>query len=154
VAAINAPHSFSFVIISFSFWSRVDVGRDQAGYPSCFDCTLNICILYNTSCTIPSLRKCCHRVLFLLVGWRPRRTIVFCSWGAEEYGLVGSTEWVEVTSNCVSVSEHTEYILRPTLQFMFRWHIYFIVLLHCTALLAVACSSVNYKSIGISSSSC
>lgn len=29
-------------------------------------------------------------------GWRPRRTIVFCSWGAEEYGLVGSTEWVEV----------------------------------------------------------
>uniref|UniRef100_A0A0B7B9R7 Peptidase M28 domain-containing protein n=1 Tax=Arion vulgaris TaxID=1028688 RepID=A0A0B7B9R7_9EUPU len=27
--------------------------------------------------------------------WRPRRTIVFCSWGAEEYGLVGSTEWVE-----------------------------------------------------------
>ncbi|XP_076040569.1 N-acetylated-alpha-linked acidic dipeptidase 2-like [Oratosquilla oratoria] len=28
-------------------------------------------------------------------GWRPRRTIVFCSWGAEEYGLIGSTEWVE-----------------------------------------------------------
>nr|CAB3246729.1 putative N-acetylated-alpha-linked acidic dipeptidase [Phallusia mammillata] len=27
--------------------------------------------------------------------WRPRRTIVFCSWGAEEYGLIGSTEWVE-----------------------------------------------------------
>nr|XP_053650513.1 N-acetylated-alpha-linked acidic dipeptidase 2-like isoform X1 [Cherax quadricarinatus]XP_053650514.1 N-acetylated-alpha-linked acidic dipeptidase 2-like isoform X1 [Cherax quadricarinatus] len=29
------------------------------------------------------------------VGWRPRRTLVFCSWGAEEYGLIGSTEWVE-----------------------------------------------------------
>ncbi|XP_030465184.2 probable glutamate carboxypeptidase LAMP1 [Syzygium oleosum] len=28
-------------------------------------------------------------------GWRPRRTIVFCNWDAEEYGLVGSTEWVE-----------------------------------------------------------
>lgn len=27
--------------------------------------------------------------------WRPRRTIIFCSWGAEEYGLIGSTEWVE-----------------------------------------------------------
>jgi hypothetical protein len=27
--------------------------------------------------------------------WCPRRTIVFCSWGAEEYGLIGSTEWVE-----------------------------------------------------------
>ena len=28
-------------------------------------------------------------------GWRPRRTIIFCSWGSEEYGLLGSTEWVE-----------------------------------------------------------
>ncbi|XP_035675043.1 putative N-acetylated-alpha-linked acidic dipeptidase [Branchiostoma floridae] len=28
-------------------------------------------------------------------GWRPRRTVVFCSWGAEEYGLVGSSEWTE-----------------------------------------------------------
>jgi len=28
-------------------------------------------------------------------GWRPKRTIVFCSWDAEEQGLVGSTEWVE-----------------------------------------------------------
>ena len=28
-------------------------------------------------------------------GWKPRRTIVFASWDGEEYGLVGSTEWVE-----------------------------------------------------------
>ena len=28
-------------------------------------------------------------------GWRPRRTIVLASWDAEEYGLVGSTEWAE-----------------------------------------------------------
>ena len=28
-------------------------------------------------------------------GWRPRRTILFASWDAEEEGLVGSTEWVE-----------------------------------------------------------
>ncbi|KAH9494447.1 Glutamate carboxypeptidase 2, partial [Bulinus truncatus] len=27
--------------------------------------------------------------------WKPRRSIVFCSWGAEEFGLIGSTEWVE-----------------------------------------------------------
>ena len=28
-------------------------------------------------------------------GWRPRRTIMFCSWGAEEFNLMGSTEWLE-----------------------------------------------------------
>lgn len=28
-------------------------------------------------------------------GFRPKRSIVFCSWDAEEYGLVGSTEWCE-----------------------------------------------------------
>jgi N-acetylated-alpha-linked acidic dipeptidase len=28
-------------------------------------------------------------------GWRPRRTLVFASWDAEEEGLIGSTEWVE-----------------------------------------------------------
>jgi N-acetylated-alpha-linked acidic dipeptidase len=28
-------------------------------------------------------------------GWKPRRTIVICQWGAEEPGLIGSTEWVE-----------------------------------------------------------
>jgi N-acetylated-alpha-linked acidic dipeptidase len=28
-------------------------------------------------------------------GWRPKRTIVFCSWDGEEEGLMGSTEWVE-----------------------------------------------------------
>lgn len=28
-------------------------------------------------------------------GWKPRRTVFLCSWDAEEYGLIGSTEWVE-----------------------------------------------------------
>ena len=31
----------------------------------------------------------------LKTGWRPRRTLVFGSWDAEEEGLIGSTEWVE-----------------------------------------------------------
>lgn len=30
-------------------------------------------------------------------GWKPRRSIVFCSWGAEEFNLIGSTEFVEET---------------------------------------------------------
>jgi len=36
-------------------------------------------------------------------GWRPRRTLMFCAWGAEEAGLIGSREWVEVSllSNCI-----------------------------------------------------
>lgn len=28
-------------------------------------------------------------------GWKPHRTIIFASWDGEEYGLIGSTEWVE-----------------------------------------------------------
>lgn len=28
-------------------------------------------------------------------GWKPLRTIIIASWDAEEFGLVGSTEWVE-----------------------------------------------------------
>lgn len=32
-------------------------------------------------------------------GWRPRRTIVFCSWDGEEFGLIGSSEWAEVGDN-------------------------------------------------------
>jgi N-acetylated-alpha-linked acidic dipeptidase len=29
-------------------------------------------------------------------GWKPKRTMVICSWDAEEEGLVGSTEWAEM----------------------------------------------------------
>jgi N-acetylated-alpha-linked acidic dipeptidase len=43
-----------------------------------------------------SMLEAVHGVGALLKdGWRPRRTIVFCSWDAEEEGLIGSTEWVE-----------------------------------------------------------
>ncbi len=28
-------------------------------------------------------------------GWRPKRTLVYCSWDGEEPGLIGSTEWAE-----------------------------------------------------------
>jgi N-acetylated-alpha-linked acidic dipeptidase len=28
-------------------------------------------------------------------GWKPKRTLVYCAWDAEEPGLMGSTEWVE-----------------------------------------------------------
>ncbi|XP_070565284.1 putative N-acetylated-alpha-linked acidic dipeptidase [Ptychodera flava] len=35
-------------------------------------------------------------------GWRPRRSIIFCSWGAEEFGLIGSNEWVEEFSKSLA----------------------------------------------------
>ncbi|KAH9509172.1 N-acetylated-alpha-linked acidic dipeptidase 2 [Bulinus truncatus] len=38
---------------------------------------------------------CKEEFLDFLGQWKPRRSIIFCSWGAEEYGLIGSTEWVE-----------------------------------------------------------
>ncbi|MDT8435660.1 MAG: M20/M25/M40 family metallo-hydrolase [Gemmatimonadota bacterium] len=31
-------------------------------------------------------------------GWRPRRTVVFATWDAEEWGIIGSTEWVEANA--------------------------------------------------------
>lgn len=33
--------------------------------------------------------------VLLKMGWRPKRTIAFASWDAEEEGLIGSTEWTE-----------------------------------------------------------
>ena len=31
-------------------------------------------------------------------GFRPRRSLVFASWSAGEYGSVGATEWLEVST--------------------------------------------------------
>ncbi|XP_057718332.1 probable glutamate carboxypeptidase AMP1 [Arachis stenosperma] len=35
-------------------------------------------------------------------GWTPRRSIILCSWDAEEFGMIGSTEWVE--QNLINLS--------------------------------------------------
>jgi N-acetylated-alpha-linked acidic dipeptidase len=45
------------------------------------------------SSTLNSIAEAFGRLIEM--GWRPHRTIVLASWDAEEYGLVGSTEWVE-----------------------------------------------------------
>ena len=37
-------------------------------------------------------------------GWRPRRTIVLCSWDGEEYGLLGSTAWGETRAAHLSAA--------------------------------------------------
>jgi N-acetylated-alpha-linked acidic dipeptidase len=38
----------------------------------------------------------------LKAGWKPKRTIIMGSWDAEEYGLVGSTEWAEANAAMLS----------------------------------------------------
>jgi N-acetylated-alpha-linked acidic dipeptidase len=43
-----------------------------------------------------ALLEAVHGIGVLLgQGWKPRRTMFFCSWDAEEEGLIGSTEWAE-----------------------------------------------------------
>tara|TARA_B100001173_G_scaffold247068_1_gene217468 strand:- start:1130 stop:3406 length:2277 start_codon:yes stop_codon:yes gene_type:complete len=34
-------------------------------------------------------------------GWRPKRTLIYAGWDAEEPGLLGSTEWVEYYRNAI-----------------------------------------------------
>jgi len=44
-----------------------------------------------------------------LIGFRPRRSLMFCSWGAEEYGLIGSVEYIQVLSLYCFLSLHQYY---------------------------------------------
>lgn len=37
--------------------------------------------------------------LFYAAGFKPRRSIVFASWSAGDFGIVGATEWLEVRTN-------------------------------------------------------
>lgn len=42
-------------------------------------------------------------------GWKPARTIILASWDGEEYGLLGSTEWVE---------DHAHYLKKNALAYI------------------------------------
>ena len=42
-------------------------------------------------------------------GFRPRRTMVFATWDAEEWGLVGSTEWVQLMRDSLKASAVAYY---------------------------------------------
>ena len=46
----------------------------------------------------------------LAKGWRPRRTIVLCSWSGEEYGLLGSTAWSEVNADSALLRRAVAYL--------------------------------------------
>ena len=49
----------------------------------------------NVSGTVSILEAARSLGEMVKAGWRPKRTIVFATWDAEEWGLVGSTEYVE-----------------------------------------------------------
>lgn len=53
------------------------------------DATTGMAVLKETSRVLGKLMK---------GGWRPRRTIKLCSFGGEEFGLIGSVEWMEENS--------------------------------------------------------
>jgi len=55
-------------------------------------------------------------------GWKPLRTVVFASWDAEEYGLVGSTEWGEDFPSWIS--DHVVAYLNVDVSVAgSKWHI-------------------------------
>ena len=60
--------------------------RDSWTYGS-MDPTFGTAVLLEVSRMLNDLRRTKQ--------WVPRRSILFQSWSAEEYGLIGSTEWVE-----------------------------------------------------------
>src|SRR3954469_22941684 len=49
----------------------------------------------NVSGTVSILEAARSIAEEMKTGWRPKRTIVFATWDAEEWGLLGSTEYVE-----------------------------------------------------------
>jgi N-acetylated-alpha-linked acidic dipeptidase len=49
----------------------------------------------NISGTVSVLEAAQAVMAQLRAGWRPKRTLLFATWDAEEWGLVGSSEWVE-----------------------------------------------------------
>jgi len=62
-----------------------------------------------TSGTAPLLAVARGLGQLMRQGWRPRRTIMLASWDAEEYGLIGSTEWAE---------EHAEELARHAVAYL------------------------------------
>lgn len=47
------------------------------------------------SAMAPEMEEARALAELLKQGWRPKRTVIYCSWDGEEEGLLGSTEWAE-----------------------------------------------------------
>jgi len=79
------------VVAMVQGWRRPDevivVGchHDAWGYGAADPCAGTICLLEAAHCVAELIKQ----------GIRPERSIIFAAWGAEEFGIIGSTEWVE-----------------------------------------------------------
>ena len=56
-------------------------------------------------------------------GWIPLRTILIASWDAEEYGLIGSTEWGEDFADWIQKHVVAYLNLGPYSHCLFEWAI-------------------------------
>lgn len=52
--------------------------------------------------TVLMLRAAQHLGEKARAGWKPRHTIMICLWDAEEFGMIGSTEWGEANAEWLS----------------------------------------------------
>jgi len=59
--------------------------HDAWGYGAADPCAGTICLLEAANSVAELIKQ----------GIRPERSIIFAAWGAEEFGMIGSTEWVE-----------------------------------------------------------
>jgi len=50
--------------------------------------------------------------------WRPLRSIYFCSWSGEEYGLVGSTGWAELNMEPRTAATENNSVLKRSLVYL------------------------------------
>jgi N-acetylated-alpha-linked acidic dipeptidase len=66
-------------------WVIFGAHRDSWGYGATDNGTGSAVLLETARIVGAALKR----------GWKPQRTLIFATWDAEEWGLVGSTEWVE-----------------------------------------------------------
>jgi N-acetylated-alpha-linked acidic dipeptidase len=66
-------------------WVIVGAHRDAWGCGATDNAT-------GVACVLEAARVCAE---LARTGYRPKRTLIFATWDAEEWGMIGSTEWVE-----------------------------------------------------------
>ncbi|QKK08391.1 MAG: M20/M25/M40 family metallo-hydrolase [Planctomycetota bacterium] len=70
-------------------WVIVGCHHDAWGFGAC-DAMSGMISLMESARSVAELAES---------GWRPERTVIFAAWGAEEFGIIGSTEWVEANAD-------------------------------------------------------